>query len=111
MHRRRVGCALLNDELAVPSTNRNLDNATRLVRARGCKGLGILQNPASVEAVYGGVLTLFLSSHRRVAALGLAIFKICAREEISADHFQAITPGLIGSQHEGGCLEGFLDDR
>ena len=36
---------------------------------------------------------------------------IDARKKVSADHFEAITTRLVGSQHQAGSFERFLDDH
>ena len=37
------------------------------------------------------------------------MLKVCACEEVGAHHFQAVTPGLIGSEHQAGSLKGFFN--
>jgi hypothetical protein len=39
------------------------------------------------------------------------VLEVCSREEICANHLQAIPPGLVRAQHQGGCLKCLLDHR
>ena len=50
-------------------------------------------------------------SELRISNLWLSLGQICPRQKISTNHFQAVTPGPIVSEHQASSLEGFLDDR
>src|ERR1700680_152833 len=43
--------------------------------------------------------------------LWLALLNAGARQEISADHLQAISSRLISTKHKCGCFDGLFDDR
>jgi hypothetical protein len=61
MHRRRDHCASVNDVHVSLSTNRNSDNATRLVRGLGVEENRILQDLASLEVCLGEVSAFSLA--------------------------------------------------
>ena len=40
----------------------------------------------------------------------ISLLEVRSRKEIGADHLQAVTAGLVRSQHQG-SFQGLLDDR
>ena len=108
MHRRRAYSSSLDDGDVNYSTNHNFGSATHPVRALVGEANCIPWYGASVAVAFGEVVALL--SHNE-GILGSTFAEVRSREKISTDHFEAITPRLIGSEHQPNNFEGLLDYR